>query len=91
MWSKCLNADKCKQMPFGSKNPGREHYIVNGNVNERKVLVLGVKTEAEKDLIKANDYKNKYKSEKAINRANYELGRMGKNLKFFNAKYFKIL
>ena len=55
-------------------------------------MVLGV-TEAEKDLgvIITNNCKNKLQAEKAINRANYELGRLRKTFKFFNVELFKIL
>ena len=87
-WSMCLNAGKCKIMHFGSKNPNIEYYIDKGN--ER--VVLGV-TEAEKDLgvIITNNCKNKQQAEKAINRANCELGKLRKTFKFFNAEIFKIL
>ena len=87
-WSMCLNAGKCKIMHFGNKNPNIEYYIENGN--ERVVLDV---TEAETDLgvIISNNCKNKLQAEKSIYRANYELGRLRKTFKFFNAEIFKIL
>ena len=83
-----MNAGKCKIMHFDNKNPNIEYYIENGN--ERVVLDV---TEAEKDLgvIITNNCKNKLQAEKSINRANYELGRLRKTFKFFNAEIFKIL
>ena len=55
-------------------------------------MVLDV-TEAETDLgvIITNNCKNKLQAEKALNRANYELERLRKTFKFFNAEILKIL
>ena len=87
-WSMCLNSGKCKVMHLGNKNPVRSYYVENGD--ER--VPLGV-TEAEKDLgiMVANNGKTKLQAEKAIHKANHELGKMRKTFRFFNIKLFRIL
>ena len=42
-------------------------------------------------VIISNNCKNKLQAEKATNKANFELGRLRKTFKFFNAELFKIL
>ena len=75
-------------MHLGKNNPVRNYYVENGD--ER--VQLGV-TEAEKDLgvIITNNGKTKLQAEKAIHRANHELGKMRKTFRFFNIKLFRIL
>ena len=75
-------------MHLGKNNPVRKYYVENGD--ERVQLVV---SEAEKDLgvIITSNWKTKLQAEKAIHRANHELGKMRKSFRFFNIKLFRIL
>ena len=87
-WSMKLNSQKCKIMYFGKGNPGRTYYI---DGEGERVILEG--TEEEKDLgvIISNNGKNNRQAEKAISKANSQLGRMRRTFKFFNIKLFKII
>ena len=87
-WSMKLNSQKCEIMYFGKGNPGRTYYI---DGEGERVILEG--TEEEKDLgvIISNNGKNNRQAEKAISKANSQLGRMRRTFKFFNIKLFKII
>ena len=80
-----LNASNCTIMHFGNKNSGKTYYVANRD--ER--VILGV-TVAKKylGLLMTKNGKTKLQVDRAVSRANLELGIMRKIFRFFSIKIF---